>query len=658
MFRRLFETCKIGNMELKNRLVMPPLGVEYARNGFVTDRLKRFYAARAKGGVGLIIVGFTSVDWPVGNALQNVTAIDDDKFLPGLRDLACHIKANGAKAAIQLAHAGRRAGRVEATGRLEVTRGLIPVAPSSLPHPVAGYVVPKELSFDEIQDITEKFAEGARRAKEAGFDAVEIHCAHMYLLNEFLSQHSNRRCDEYGIDFEGRMKFPLEVVRRVRETVGKSYPILCRINAHDGAEGGNTLEDSKQIAVRFEKEGIDAIDVSAGSGFPPTTSALWMYASTIASSRAPRGCFVHLAEGIKSVVGVPVITANRINDPQFAERILEEGKADLVAMGRALVADPELPIKAAEGRLDEIRPCIADCIGCAGRIYSFPDSDVLCTVNPAVGREDESTVESAKRAKRVLVVGGGPAGLEAARVAVLRGHQVSLYEKNSKLGGKLDLAAMPPGKQEIANLERYLVSQVKKLGVEVVLGKEVDLEVIKKIRPDVVIIAAGDKPLRPKIPGIDGRNVVTAADVLAGRTNPGEKVAVLGGGQTGAETAEYLAEKGKEVTVIEMLRDLATDMPPALRVPLLFSLEDKCVRVLTKTTVRSVTEEGVIVSRRGINQFIKADTVVLALGAEPNREVYENMKDECFEIHLIGDALKPRRILDAIHEGFETARKI
>ncbi|MEM3726324.1 MAG: NADH:flavin oxidoreductase, partial [Candidatus Bathyarchaeia archaeon] len=396
--RKLFEPFQIGTMKLKNRIVMPPMGTNFSNeDGTVTQRLTNYHVERAKGGVGLIIVEGAYVE-PRGKGSIKQLGVDHDNKIPGLRDLVTAVKANGAKVALQLFHGGRQSH--------SSIIGTQPVSASEVPCRLTGET-PRALTTSEIEELVEVFAEAARRVKEAGFDAVEIHGAHGYLINQFLSPLTNKRTDKYGGDVKKRARFLLEILERIREKVGESYPVLCRINGDDYIEGGIKLEEAKIIAKMLEDGGVDALHISGGiydSPIPVTTAPMAL----------PHGVMVHLAAGIKKVVNVPVIAVGRLDDPKLAEEILQQGKADLVSMGRALLADPYLPKKIADGALDEINPCIA-CDECIGRL--FFNEDIACTVNAALGREEEYRIEKAKVRKRVLVVGGGPAGMEAARVS-------------------------------------------------------------------------------------------------------------------------------------------------------------------------------------------------------------------------------------------------
>jgi len=645
VFKKLFEPVQIGSMKLKNRIVMPPMVTNYATaEGGVTERLKAYHAARARGGVGLIIVEASYVH-PNGKGFSHQLGLYKDDLIPGLRGLVDAVHAHGARIAIQLYHGGRQTSS-------RVTGSPI-VAPSPLPW-AEGQEVPRQLTAEEIHALAEAFGEAARRAKEAGFDAVEVHGAHGYLINEFLSPHSNRRSDAYGGTSENRMRFPLEVVARVREKVGPGFPVIYRLSAVEFVPDGLTLEDTTAFARKLVEAGVDAIHVSAGIH----ASSAWI----IQPMAIPQGCLVEYAAAIREAIGarIPVIAVGRIKEPAMAERILQEGRADLVAMGRALLADPDLPRKVAEGKTDDIRKCIACNQGCIDRL--FKDLDITCLCNALAGHETEYDLTAPAREKKtVLVVGGGPAGLEAARVAALRGHRVVLYEASDTLGGQMRLAAIPPHKEEVNDLVTYLAGQVAKPGVTVERGKGADAETVKAVKPDVVIVATGAVPAAPAIPGIEADSVVNAWDVLDGKAAVGQKVLVIGGGLVGCETAEFLADRGKEVTVAEMTPDVATDVGPLTRGLMLERLARKQVKILTGTKVQAIEADGVTVERDGrVEKIAGIDTVVIAAGAAPNTEFVESLGEtrEGITFYTVGDCAKPRRIIDAIHEAFRTAYQI
>ena len=641
----LFEPFLLNGMELKNRLVMFPMVANFAApEGYVSERLIDYFAERAKGGVGLITIGGTTID-PAGRIFPTGLSLYHDDYIPGLRRLTEAIHSYGAKTTIQLLHGGR-----ECSSEIIGTQ---PVAPSPIP-PVMARLSdkalqekPRELTIEEIEIIIEKYAEAARRAKEAGFDGVEILCGHRTLTEQFLLSNSNQRCDKYGGSIENRSRFICDIITSIEKKVGKDFIISCRVPATECPDGGYTKKEIEKVFKMLRDAGVDVFSVSVVVSEDMVNLLPMSF---------PRGALVHLAEWVKGFIDTPVISGIRINDPQLAERVLLEKKADLIGMGRPLIADPELPNKAFKGRFEDIRVCIACNRGCADRAYA--PLPITCAVNVEVGRERELRIRAAEKPKKVLVAGGGPAGMEAARVASLRGHEVVLYEKGSELGGQLLLAKIPPYKVEIENVIRYLKSQIEKLGVKVELGQEVNQETVDEIMPDVVIIATGSIPVIPPIPGIEGDNVFMARDILSDTEVPKAKnVAVVGGGLVGVETAEFLAERGKEVAIIEMLGKVGEDLGPVARMFQKKRLSQKGVKIYTRTTAEQVTENGVMVKRDGKSFLIKAKCVVVAVGAEQNREL-TLLLDDKIPTHLIGDTFEARSILHAIHDGSLIARDI
>jgi 2,4-dienoyl-CoA reductase-like NADH-dependent reductase (Old Yellow Enzyme family)/thioredoxin reductase len=570
----------------------------------------------------------------------------DDRFIPDVRRLANTIHAYEAKIAAQLItsyHVILNDGVPEVVG----------------PSPVLNQMMrctPRPLTVEEIQHIVKEYGQAARRARQGGFDAVEVLVGGGYLLNRFLSPISNKREDEYGGSLENRMRIILEVIESMRREVGKDFPIGCRLNVEEQMEGGHTIEDSREVVRILEKAGIQMINIYTGWHEAPVPTV---------QASLPKGAFAHLAEKVKGCVGIPVIAANRINDPFVAEKILAEGKADLIGMARALLADPDLPNKAREGKGDEIVPCIA-CSNCLTEILtSYKDwgkpVSTSCTVNPRAGKEVESVIKPAERSKKVFVIGGGPGGMEAAITAAGRGHKVTLYDRGNELGGKLLIAYLPPYKDDIKSLAKSLAIRTEKAGVEIRLMSDVQPKTVEEGNPDVLILAAGAASLIPAIPGVDGRNVVLAEDVLTGRKTVSGNVLVVGGGMVGCETAEFLIENIKEitqVTVLEMLNRMADNVSPTYRPFFLTRLKKAGIKMETNTTVQEITQQGVTVNQKGVTTFIKGDCVVLAVGYTANNPFNEKIQERIPEIYSIGDCVKPRMIKEAIEEGFWIGTKI
>ena len=637
-FKNLFSPFQIGKLEVKNRIVMPPMATNFAgEDGSINDRHIAYYLRRARGGVGYITLEHTGV-LRQGRAFPNMTLIDSDQQIPSFKKLVEAVHKEGGKIVIQINHAGRNTSPV-------ITGSPI-VAPSAIPCPVR-MEMPKELSHEEIQRIIEAFGEAALRVKETGADGVEIHMAHGYLINQFLSPFSNRREDEYGGDAGRRMRMALEVLGTVRNKVGPDFPVLCRLSADEYVDGGLKIDASKEIAKVLERNGANALHISAcvpASGYlnhPPYY--------------AEEGVFVHLAQGIKSVVGIPVITVGRIRTPELADRILEEKKADLISMGRALIADPELPAKALQGRPEEIIPCIS----CNRCIQNIRKGALACAVNPETGREGIFKAKKTDRPKKIWIVGGGPAGMKTAEIASFRGHQVTLYEKQERLGGRFLLAAIPPKKQILNDFIDQLERQLQKFPIKVVIGKPFTLASLRRGKPDAVIIATGAKPFLPPIDGIREAKTISVDDALSGSASLGKKVLVIGGGGIGAEVADYLSEEGKEVTLVEMREGIALDLVGHLQYFLNKRLREKGVRILTSTKATRFENQGVWVEDpQGTKKLEGFDSIVIALGSTPNDELVESLKGKVSEVYTVGDSSKPREMMEALVEGEEIALKI
>jgi 2,4-dienoyl-CoA reductase-like NADH-dependent reductase (Old Yellow Enzyme family)/thioredoxin reductase len=639
-FPKLFEPGFIGKMGLKNRIIMPPISTNLAsEDGTVTEDLVLHYAERARGGVGLVTVENVCVAYPWGRHGGAEPRIDDDTFLPGLWRLADAVHEAGALIAVELTHPGMNA-------ELRFTEGQTPVAPSAVPRSKDG-LLPRALSREEVMEVVAKYVEATRRAKKAGFDAVELQACHGLLINQFLSHLTNKRQDEYGGNRENRLRFLLEILEGIKLHLG-DFPVIVRLVAEDLLDGGLTLEDGQWFACRLEEAGADAIHPDFGLGGKEKRLEPMPY---------PQAWRVYLAEGIKKAIHIPVIAVGVIREPGVAEEILEEGKADFVALGRALIADPEWPNKALAGEEKSVRKCIG-CNECVVARH-VEDAPLRCTLNPAVGTgSDFSRIGQAKVSKKVLVIGGGPAGMEAARVAALRGHHVTLYEKEERLGGALDIASIPPGKEKLNWVTEYYAHELPRLGVELHLGETIDVEMVRALWPDVVIVATGSELAVPDMPGVDGLNVVAAQTLLAKRMQfVGERMVVIGGGMLGLETAEYLAAQGNIVTVLKRYKTISRRLEPLYRDYLLRKLREEGVEIITGVEVEEITGSGVVLrDGQGGRRLIPADRVVMARGVRPS----DNLARELEDLHpvVVGDALQPRKIIDAVREGFVAAKAI
>lgn len=636
----LFSPFDLKGLSLKNRIVMPPMGVFLVEaDGSVTERTLAYYRRRARGGAGMIMVEACGVA-PEGIVSNHQMRIYDDRFIPGLARIAQAIKEEGARAAIQIHHAGRQ------TSHKVIGRP--PLAPSPLPCPtIKGEVEP--LDKEGIQRIIRLFGDAAQRALEAGFELIEIHGAHGYLVNQFLSGFSNIRTDEYGGDTVRRARFAVEVVREVRRRVGPDFPISFKISAQEFVPGGLTVEESIQIVRILKDAGVDAVQVSAGNDVKPE----WISQPML----MPRGCLVESAWKIKQAVDIPVMCVGRINGPVLAEEILREGKADLVCMGRALLADPDLPRKAMEGRLEEIRRCVA-CNTCINSI--FKKGRVECLVNPELGREKEMVVTRAPKKRRVVVVGGGPAGCEAAWVAASRGHRVILLEASEEIGGQIRLGAIPNHKKELLNIIRFHKKQLELNGVECLMGKSAGPEEIMDMAPEVVILATGAKPL--ELPFLNRRmdGVYTFKEALENPETIPENVVVAGGGAIGCEVALHLAEWGHKVSIVEMTESIGKQYEAMTRKLILEKLKGNGVEVMTKCRIIGYSDKSLrcILGDDEELLSIQAQAVVLAVGTCPKDELYAPLRSVGLEVHRIGDCVEPRSIKEAMLEGARLARAI
>jgi 2,4-dienoyl-CoA reductase-like NADH-dependent reductase (Old Yellow Enzyme family)/thioredoxin reductase len=638
-FSSLFSPGKIGTLVTKNRVVMPPMVRNYAdEKGFVTPKYVANIERVARGGVGTMILEASFIRQD-GKGFTHELGLHTDEVIPGLKQLAQAAHAHGAVIGPQLYHAGRQTS--------SKTTGMQPVAPSPIPDPTTNEM-PKPLEIEEIRDIVEAYAQAARRAQEADCDFVEIHGAHGYLITQFLSPFSNIRDDVYGGSEESRMRFVSEVVRAVRKVVDPKFPVTIRISADEMVPNGLILEDSAKVSRKLEELGVDAIHVSSGN------YASFNRGYMIAPMSMPDGLQVPFAEWIKSCVKIPVIAVGKIRSPAMANDIIRTGRADFVAIGRSLLADPDWPKKAEDGRVDQIRNCIACNEGCISRL--FAQQDIWCTVNPETGHEDEFAKQLSKAKKHVFIAGGGPAGMEAARIASLRGHRVVLFEQRDHLGGTLLLASMPPKRPGWSELRDYLVGEMKRLGVDVRLGTKATAELARKEGADVAIVAIGASQYPPRIPGIEMKNVVLSRDLLEGTARVhGEKVVVLGGGTSGAQIADFLSQRGYDVTIVTAGKEIAKDSAVVVRALLLDRLQQCGVTMLTDTRIVGIMKGKVLIVGPGDSEELPgdlpADTVVASTGAKPNDSLADDLRTVVKQVFVVGDAVEPRDVTYAMLEG-------
>jgi 2,4-dienoyl-CoA reductase (NADPH2) len=645
---KLFEPIKIGPLELPNRIIMTAVTTYYDFDSL--EGQVQFFSARARGGAGLITVGALQTLYPGKRSELGAVNAYSDEDIPRLREITGAIRGEGGRSIAQLATYGYWARGGEGETPHDVAPSAVELPLQNLhPRLAAADFLPKAraLSAGEVRQIIEEVGRSAVRVAEAGFDAIELQAVGGNLLNRFINPFTNQRTDRYGGSLQNRMRFVLEIIGRIKEAVGRSFPLVCRIPGDELVPFGLKLEEWKQIAPLLEEAGAHALSIMPGwheSRLPRVQSVL------------PRGSFVHLAEGIKQVVRIPVAAGNNINDPLLAERILTEGRADLIAMARPLIADPDLPNKAKEGSLVDIRLCTRCnyCFECLPR-----NEPVRCAVNAMCGREGTHAISPAESVKNITVIGGGPAGMEAARVAALRRHRVTLLEKEERLGGQLIDAALPPHKGEWKTLIEYLSTQLRKLGVFVRLGEEATLTKILETGPDAVIVATGAVQALPSIPGIDGENVVSAIKALRDEKETGEDVVIVGGGSIGCETAEHLVQHGKKVMILEMLPLIGSDIGAWNRWLMIERLVNAGVRMETRVRVEEITRKGVWVARNDrLHEFFEGDTVVIAAGMVSVNTLAGELEGKVPELHLIGDALKPRRVKEAVEEGFLTGLKV
>ena len=666
-FVKLFEPITINKLTVKNRIVMPAMGLLFTDDFMFNERYQAYFRERAEGGVGLMIMGPLAIDL-VGCA-PYMPALFDDRNIPAFKSFIKDVKKRtGVAVGTQLFHMGRYA--------YSFVTGKQPIAPSPVPSRLTGET-PREMTKEDIEIVQEAFVTAAVNAVEAGFEYVEPVGCTGYLISQFLSPFTNRRTDEYGGPLENRMRFGREVTEKIRKAVGPDFCLGMRIAGHDFMEGGNTNREAALFAAALEKVGLDAVNVTGGwheTRIPQLTS------------NVPPGAYVYLARGVKEAVSIPVFASNRLGDPELAERTLRSGAEDLICWGRPLIADPQLPNKIKDGRIGEVVSCISCNQGCFDSI--FAGQAVHCVLNPRAGREAEWTVEPAKKKKKIYVAGGGPAGMEFAVTAARRGHDVTLFEKDERLGGQINLATVPPGKDEFDKIITSLKNRMDTYGVTVKVGTPLTKEIITKDKPDLVVAATGAEPITPPIPGIDKPHVVGAWDVLSDRiADIGDDVVIIGGSATGCETAHYIASQEtmdyetfsflmyhnaedpvyamellhrtrRRITVLDMVERLADNVGRTARWSLMKSLRLCGVELRASTTVKEITDTTVVVESDKGTETIPADTVIIAVGAQSAKTLTDDLKSVDVPIIVIGDASEPRKIDDAIREGFSEARTV
>jgi len=627
-------------MDVKNRLLMSAMSINFGVDDqcHVTDQLIEYFVTRAKGGVGMMLVGGGSVH-PGGQELPDLPQMYNDSCIPSLKGMVERVKKYDTCFGVQLMHGGRQSYLPEK------------VAPSAIPAPAVVKGEVRALEVPEIKELVDCFAQSARRCREAGFDFIEIHGAHGYLINQFMAPNSNIRTDEYGGSFENRTRFLFEIIAAIKEIAGNDYPVGIRINGNDYIENGWELKDTVRLAPLLEEAGVAYLHISGG-----------VYGSTeltIPSMYTPQGCFIHLAEAVKKVVDkVPVITVGRIKDPVMADNIIKEGKADMVALGRSIIADPEYPNKAQAGQVSNIRPCVGCCLGCIHAVLAKEPGS--CVVNPDVGREYKLAEDEApKETLKVLVAGAGPTGLAAARMFALRGHEVLVCEKGENQGGLLALASNAPGRGELGDILRFFREELVRLGVDVQYNTPLSKSLLDEYSPDHVIMATGSMPDMPVIKGLfkSTMDLVTNVDVFSGEEVPGQKMIVLGGGMTGLITADALAEQGREVVVLNRKKSYAEEMSSNDRYYLRERLKKGAVKLYKNVAIQQFSDDGVEFTANGEAFSLTGfDTVVISEKHLPVREAKKLEKQCNAGFHLIGDAKSPRHLMFCIAEAEEAGR--
>jgi len=638
MYKKMFEPQRIGKLDLRNRIVMGPMGTGYADDKHApTQILADYYEERAKGGVGLIICEHT-ISQPVGYWGPHAGEIFSDESVAGWKNVVDAVHKHGAKIAIEIGHMGRSTNKSN-------TGGLTPIAPSAVPCHINQSLV-HEVTIEEIEQFKRDYLYCVNNAYLAGFDAVELHFTNGYFLAQWLSGRTNKRTDIYGGNIDGRLRLPLEIIRLIKKEIGPDFPLIARLASRE-VNGGRDIEETKIIAKAFEDAGVDILDINSGSfsdfdyEFPPYFK--------------PQGFNLKDIEEIKKSVKIPVIAGGRIIEPRMAEQILLEGRADLVEINRCHITDPYWVKKAASGESDGIRRCIG-CTRCIDEI--LPDK-LVCSVNPFVGKEKAWSIKPTEKLKNILIVGGGPAGLQAAVVAAKRGHSVTLVEKTNQLGGLVKVASIPPMKWETSGLISSLTYEAKQVGVNIILGETVDVEFIEKTKPDEIIIATGSQPVVPNIPGIENENIINSVDLLSGQKWVGNKVAIIGGGMIGCEIADLLIEYNKDISIFEMTNQIGVDIWTAVKINIMKRLKAGHVKKNTSSKVLKF-EDGVITYEKDgeVLTSEKFDTIVLAVGMKSENKLSKILDSKNIKNIVIGDAINPARLQEVLASAVESTINI